>query len=73
MISSALRGFEGIGGGGAFGASPSMYQIGYQGGPGGNIADAMKYTLDKYDAARAGSVEQANKLEQIGATADAGY
>ena len=60
MINSALRGFEGIGTG------PSMYQIGYQGGPGGNIADAMKYTLDKYEATRMAGIEQQNKLEQIG-------
>jgi hypothetical protein len=42
-----------------------MYEIGYTGGPGGNVAAAMKSTLDKYEASRMANIEQQNKLEQI--------
>lgn len=50
---------------------PSMYQIGYAGGPGGGINAALNSTIDRYHANLDAQNEQTNKLAQIQASSGA--
>jgi hypothetical protein len=44
---------------------PSMYEIGYNSGPGGNIANAIKGTIDKYHSTIASQQAQQDKMGLI--------
>jgi len=55
------------------GGNPGMYQIGYQQGPGGGIAQALRGTIDKYHASLAAQQEQVYKQENIASQSKATY
>lgn len=50
---------------------PSMYQIGYQGGPGGGINAALNATIDRYHSVLDQQNQQSYKLQQINAESGA--
>lgn len=64
--SSPLSMFTGGNSGG-----PSMYEIGYNAGPGGAVSNALRGTIDKYHANLAMQQEQVNKMAQIQASSGA--
>lgn len=55
---SPMSQFRGVGSG----DGPSMYDIGYNGSPGGAVSNALKMTIDRYHQNLAAQQEQTNKL-----------
>lgn len=56
--SSPMSMFGGVG----TGSGPSMYEIGYNGSPGGAVSNALRATIDKYHATLASQQDQQNKI-----------
>lgn len=61
--------FRGVG----TGSGPSMYDIGYNGSPGGAVSNALRATIDKYHSNLAAQQEHQNKIGEIQAQSQASF
>ena len=67
QANSPMSKFTGVG----TGSGPSMYEIGYNGSPGGAISNALRATIDRYHATLDAQQQQAAKMAEMQAQGQA--